>query len=79
MTQRNPSASGEVVGRERLAVNAHQVVWWLGLVLLVLYVAGLCAAPWYVNRGTLSLLYLVLYFILLAASWNIVSGFTGYI
>ncbi|MGH6894932.1 MAG: branched-chain amino acid ABC transporter permease [Geminicoccaceae bacterium] len=79
MMPRNPSGSGEVVGRERFAVNAHQILWWLGLVLLVLYVAALCAAPWYVNRGTLSLLYLVLYFILLAASWNIVSGFTGYI
>src|SRR5699024_8012107 len=52
---------------------------WLGVAVFVVYVAVMLAAPWFVNRGTLSLLYLVLYFVLLAGSWNLMSGFTGYI
>lgn len=52
---------------------------WLGVAAFVVYVAVMLAAPWFVNRGTLSLLYLVLYFVLLAGSWNLMSGFTGYI
>lgn len=77
--QRDTSESGiSAGGRPELAHGRH-ILWWLGLAVLVLYVAGMCVAPWYVNRGTLSLLYLVLYFILLAASWNLISGFTGYI
>lgn len=72
--------------RERADSGTHgqehgRVAWlsWLGVVVFAIYVVVMLAAPWLVNRGTLSLLYLVLYFVLLAASWNLMSGFTGYI
>jgi branched-chain amino acid transport system permease protein len=81
MTFWNRSGNGGLVGqRERTALfSGRRLLHWLGLAMLVLYVAALLTAPWYMNRGQLSLAYLVLYFVLLAASWNIVSGFTGYI
>lgn len=76
MNTRREPANGGVHGQ-----GHGRAAWlsWLGVALFAIYVAVMLAAPWLVNRGTLSLLYLVLYFVLLAASWNLMSGFTGYI
>ena len=51
----------------------------LGIALFAAYVLVMALLPLSVNHATLSLLYLVLYFVLLSCGWNILSGFTGYI
>lgn len=59
--------------------SAGRWVTGLGAAALVAWAGVLAAAPFYANRATLNMLYLVLYFVVLAGSWNLASGFTGYI
>ncbi len=49
------------------------------LAVLVALAVGLGVVPLVADRGSASAAYLVLYFIVLAQSWNLGSGFTGYI
>lgn len=58
---------------------AGRAVTVAGGLILFAYICLLVTAPFFVNRATLNLLYLVLYFVVLAGSWNLASGFTGYI
>lgn len=51
----------------------------VGLILLTAFTAMLIVAPLVLGRGNATMVYLILYFIALASSWNILSGFTGYI
>lgn len=74
-TSNEPVTSDAAVSKQRKMPRLK----WLGVAAFVVYALFMFAAPWFVNRATLSLLYLVLYFALLAASWNMLSGFTGYI
>jgi hypothetical protein len=62
MTFWNRSGSSRLVGQEERAAafSGRRILYWLGLALLVLYAAALLNAPWYMNRGQLSLAYLVL-------------------
>jgi len=46
---------------------------------LIVFTAMMIVAPMVLDRGNATLAYLILYFIALASSWNILSGFTGYI
>jgi branched-chain amino acid transport system permease protein len=50
-----------------------------GATLLLLYAVLAVAAPLIFEASWISLLYLTLYFISLAAAWNLFSGFSGYI
>jgi branched-chain amino acid transport system permease protein len=50
-----------------------------GAMLLLLYAAVAVTAPLIFDASWISLLYLTLYFISLAAAWNLFSGFSGYI
>ena len=59
--------------------RAGRVVSLAGAVALLAYGVLLVAAPFFANRATLNQLYLVLYFVVLSGSWNLASGFTGYI
>jgi len=52
---------------------------YVGLILLSEYILIMAAAPLFLDRADLTFAYLILYFVALAASWNILSGFTGYV
>lgn len=54
-------------------------VKWISWPSLLIFFFALALLPFAVGRGLLTLLYLILYFTLLATSWNILSGFTGYL
>ncbi len=47
------------------------------LVLLVLLLAGLVAAPWFANDYLLTVLILILYFAYTGQAWNVMMGFAG--
>jgi branched-chain amino acid transport system permease protein len=48
-----------------------------GLVILVVLLAALVAAPWFVGGYLLSVLFLILYFAYVGQAWNIMMGFAG--
>ena len=72
------TASGSAGVGLRVGIAGRALTLAGGLALLG-YIVFLMAAPFFANRATLNLLYLVLYFVVLAGSWNLASGFTGYI
>jgi branched-chain amino acid transport system permease protein len=57
----------------------NNLILYAGVSLLALYATVAVFAPLFVHAGWVSLLYLTLYFICLAAAWNFFSGFSGYI
>ena len=51
----------------------------VGVILLIAFSGMMAIAPLILDRADANLAYLILYFVALASSWNILSGFTGYI
>lgn len=57
----------------------NRLIKQVGLILLIAFSGMMVVAPLVFDRADATLAYLILYFIALASSWNILSGFTGYI
>jgi branched-chain amino acid transport system permease protein len=68
-----------VIGSNKAVVVLKHAVLPVGAAMLIAYAILASIAPLVVNASWVSLLYLTLYFICLAAAWNFFSGFSGYI
>lgn len=62
-----------------MSVKRKRILPIIGAALLISYAVLLLGAPFAFERSGQSLLYLTIYFVCLAAAWNLFSGFSGYI